>query len=162
MDIGWSGAGSEVRLTRIRSTRAVPLNGSGVMKKTSKWSTKRKPESGLPYLLTGGVIFCATLAAVMFGRVESSVPAYIALGAGAALGTWLFRFGSRHAWISLLCLFGSLVVFIVLAANSAAFGSAGIAWIGSFVAGTNAGAACRIRAKRSAGRGCTGRVESER
>jgi len=132
------------------------------MKKTSKWSTKRKPESGLPYLLTGGVIFCATLAAVMFGRVESSVPAYIALGAGAALGTWLFRFGSRHAWISLLCLFGSLVVFVVLAANSAAFGSAGIAWIGSFVAGTNAGAACRIRAKRSAGRGCTGRVESER
>jgi hypothetical protein len=124
----------------------------GAMGNNRKRSTKRKPESGLPYLLAGGLIFCATLALVIFGHLESSGPAYVALSAGAALGTWLFRFGSRHAWISLVCLFGSLMVFVILAANSDAFGSAGIAWFGSFVAGTNVGAAWRIAANRPTAR----------
>lgn len=118
------------------------------MKKTGTRSTKRQPVSGVPYLLVGGAIFCATVAAVMFGRMESSVPSYIALGGGAALGTWLFRFGTRHAWIALLCLCGSLVIFVVLAAYSDLFGSTGIAWLGSFIAGTNAGAGWRIEATR--------------
>lgn len=50
-----------------------------------------------------------------------------------------------------MCLLGSLAVFAVLAANQAVLGAAGLAWFGSFIAGTNFGAAWRLAAKRASG-----------
>ena len=108
----------------------------------------RKPESGMSYLVFGGVLLCATLALVLFGRLEAPWQAYAALVAGAALGIWLFRFGSRHAWVSMLCLFGALAVCVVLFMTADTVGSAGLAWIGAFVAGTNLGAGWRRAAKK--------------
>ncbi|WP_455834110.1 hypothetical protein [Pseudarthrobacter siccitolerans] len=105
-----------------------------------------KRESGTPYLVFGLVILCATIAFVIFGRLAAPWQAFAALGAGAALGIWLFRFGARHAWVSKLCLFGALIVCVVLFMAADTFGSAGIAWIGSFVAGTNLGTAWRLAA----------------
>lgn len=102
----------------------------------------------MSYFVFGVVIFCATLAFVIFGRLAAPWQAFAALGAGAALGIWLFRFGSRHAWVSLLCLFGALAVCVVLFMNADSVGSAGIAWIGAFVAGTNLGAAWRLVATK--------------
>lgn len=96
------------------------------------------------YFVFGVVVLCATLAFVLFGRLAAPWHAFAALGAGAALGIWLFRFGSRHAWVSLLCLFGALAVCVVLFMNADTVGSAGIAWIGAFVAGTNLGTAWRL------------------
>lgn len=104
----------------------------------------RKRESGVSYLVFGVVIFCATLSFVLFGRLAAPWQAFAALGVGAALGVWLFRFGARLAWVSLLCLFGALAVCVVLLMNADTLGSAGIAWIGGFVAGTNLGAAWRL------------------
>jgi hypothetical protein len=118
-----------------------------------------KRESGMSYLVFGVVLLCGTLAFVLFGRLEASWQAFAALAAGAALGIWLFRVGSRHAWVSLLCLFGALAVCVVLFINSNTVGSAGIAWIGAFVAGTNLGTAWRLAAtkpKASAARAAKG------
>ncbi|MDQ1053247.1 hypothetical protein QE394_001175 [Arthrobacter sp. SORGH_AS 212] len=98
----------------------------------------------MSYLAFGVVVLCATLAFVLFGRLAAPWQAFAALGAGAGLGVWLFRFGSRHVWVSLLCLFGALAVCVVLFVNADTVGSAGIAWIGSFVAGTNLGTAWRM------------------
>jgi hypothetical protein len=108
----------------------------------------RKRESGTSYFVFGVVLLCATLAFVLFGRLEAPWEAFAALAAGAALGIWLFRFGSRQAWVSLLCLFGALAVCVVLFINADTVGSAGIAWIGAFVAGTNLGAAWRLAATK--------------
>ncbi|GAA3665492.1 hypothetical protein GCM10023081_00410 [Arthrobacter ginkgonis] len=108
----------------------------------------RKRESGMSYFVFGVVLLCATLAFVLFGRLEAPWQAFAALAAGTALGIWLFRFGSRHAWVSLLCLFGALAVCVVLFMNADTVGSAGIAWIGAFVAGTNLGAAWRLAATK--------------
>ena len=119
------------------------------MNTKNRRSSKR--ESGTGYLVFGVVLLCATLALVLFGRLESPWQAFAALAAGAALGIWLFRFGSRHAWVSLLCLFGALGVCVVLFMNADTVGSAGIAWIGAFVAGTNLGAAWRLAAKKPQG-----------
>lgn len=107
-----------------------------------------KRESGMSYLVFGVAVFCATLALVIFGRLEAPWQAFAALAAGAALGIWLLRFGSRHAWVSLLCLLGALGVCVVLWINADTVGSAGIAWIGAFVAGTNLGAAWSLAAKK--------------
>lgn len=112
----------------------------------------RKRESGTSYFLFGIVLLCATLAFVIFGRLDAPWHAFAALGAGAALGIWLLRFGSRHAWVSLLCLFAALAVCVVLFMSADTVGSAGIAWIGAFVAGTNLGAAWRLFAKKSKAR----------
>jgi hypothetical protein len=108
----------------------------------------RKPESGMSYLVTGVVLLCATLALVLFGRLEAPWQAYAALAGGIALGIWLFRFGSRHAWVSMLCLFGALGVCVVLFMTADTVGSAGLAWIGAFVAGTNLGTGWRLAAKK--------------
>ncbi len=112
---------------------------------------KRHPSkrgSGTPYLVFGLILLCATIAFLVFGRLAAPWQAFAAVGAGAALGIWLFRFGSRRAWVSQLCLFGALVVCVVLFMAADTVGSAGIAWIGSFVAGTNFGAAWRLAAHR--------------
>jgi hypothetical protein len=114
----------------------------------TKSTRSSKRESGMGYLVIGVVILCATLALVIFGRLEAGWPAFAALAAGAALGIWLFRFGSRHTWVSLLCLFGALGVCVVLGNNADVVGSAGIAWMGAFVAGTNLGAGWRLAAKK--------------
>ena len=114
----------------------------------TKNGRSRKRESGRSYLVFGVLLFCATLAFVLFGRLEAPWQAFAALAAGAALGIWLFRFGSRHAWVSLLSLFGALAVCVILFMNADTVGSAGIAWIGAFVAGTNLGAAWRLAATK--------------
>ena len=119
---------------------------SGTMQARKRRSSKR--ESGTPYLVSGLVILCATIAFVVFGRLAAPWQAFAALGAGAALGIWLFRFGSRHAWVSQLCLFGALVVWVALFVAADTVGSAGIAWIGSFVAGTNLGRPGGVRSIR--------------
>jgi hypothetical protein len=105
-----------------------------------------KRESGTSYLVFGLVVLCATIAFVVFGRLAAPWQAFAALGAGAALGVWLFRFGSRHVWVSQVCLLGVLVVCVVLFMAADMVGSAGFAWIGSFVAGTNLGASWRLAA----------------
>ena len=102
----------------------------------------------MSYFVFRLVVLCATLAFVLFGRLAATWHACVALGAGAALGIWLFRFGSRHAWLSLLCLFGALAVCVVLFMNADTVGSADIAWIGAFVAGTNLGTAWRLVATK--------------
>lgn len=112
----------------------------------------RKRESGTSCFVFGVVLLCATLAFVLFGRLDAPWQAFAALAAGVALGIWLFRFGSRHAWVSLLCLFAALGVCVVLFMNANTVGSAGITWIGAFVAGTNLGAAWRLVAKKSKAR----------
>ncbi|WP_309124090.1 hypothetical protein [Arthrobacter sp.] len=114
------------------------------MQARKRRSSKR--ESGTAYLVFGLFVFCATVAFVVFGRLAAPWQAFAALGAGAALGVWLFRFGTRHAWVSQLCLFGALVVCVALFMAADTVGSAGTAWIGSFVAGTNLGTAWRLAA----------------
>jgi hypothetical protein len=106
------------------------------------------PESGLGFLLLGAVIACGTLALVILGRLEASWPAYAVFAAGAALGLWLFRFGTRHVWVAWPCLLGVLVVSVVFFGRAEDVGPAGVAWLGGFVAATHVGVAWRIAATR--------------
>ncbi|MDQ1058644.1 hypothetical protein QFZ23_002545 [Arthrobacter globiformis] len=108
---------------------------------------KRKRETGLAYLIFGVAVLGGTFALVIFGRLEATWPSFAALVAGAALGIWLFRSGSRHGWVPLLCLLGALAVCVTLWMNVDVVGPAGIAWIGGFVAGTHFGVAWRLAAK---------------
>ncbi|MBP3044739.1 hypothetical protein KKR91_01885 [Arthrobacter jiangjiafuii] len=85
---------------------------------------------------------------VFLGRLEVTSLALAALAAGTVLGVWLFRFGARHAWMTLVCLVGALVVCVILLANVEAFGSAGVAWMGALVGGSNIGVAWRTAAQR--------------
>ena len=117
------------------------------MNNTTKRS-KPKQESGLAYLVLGGAILCGTIAMVFLGRLEVTSLALAALAAGTVLGVWLFRFGARHAWMTLVCLFVALVVCVALLANVEAFGSAGVAWMGALVGGSNIGVAWRTAAQR--------------
>lgn len=117
------------------------------MNNTTKRSKPRQ-ESGLAYLVLGGVILCGTIAMVFLGRLDVSWLAVAALGAGTVLGVWLFRFGARHAGVTLVCLIAALVVCVALLANAEAFGSAGVAWMGALVGGSNIGVAWRTAAQR--------------
>ncbi|MFB8369747.1 hypothetical protein ACFC25_10325 [Pseudarthrobacter sp. NPDC055928] len=110
----------------------------------------RERESGTGYIVSGVILLCATVAFVVFGRLAAPWPAFVALGAGATLGVWLFRSGSRRVWVSQICLFGALAVCVALFMAANTVGSAGIAWIGSFVAGTNLGTGWRLEATRRA------------
>ncbi|MBP3037636.1 hypothetical protein J2M53_15425 [Arthrobacter sp. zg-ZUI100] len=78
------------------------------MNNTTKRS-KPKPESGLAYLVLGGAILCGTITMVFLGRLDVTCIALAALAAGTVLGVWLFRFGARHAWLTLVCLIAALV-----------------------------------------------------
>ncbi len=109
--------------------------------------TAHKSESGLGYLILGIAIACGTAALIVLGQLEASWPAFTALAASVLLGACLFRFGVRHAWLALLCLLGALAVGLVLFVRIDVAGSAGIAWIGGFVAGTHLGVAWRLAAK---------------
>lgn len=117
------------------------------MNNTTKRS-KPKQESGLAYLFLGGAILCGTIIMVFLGRLDVTWLALTALTAGTALGAWLFRFGARHAWVTLVCLCAALVVCVALLANVEAFGSAGVAWLGALVGGSNIGVAWRTVAQR--------------
>ncbi|WP_442863617.1 hypothetical protein [Arthrobacter sp. FW305-BF8] len=114
----------------------------GTADKRSARPAKRKRESGLGYFILGSAVFLGSLALVLFGRIEPTWPVFTALAAGITLGIWLFRFGSRHAWVSMLCLFGSLAMCLILGINVNS--AAGIAWMGGFVAGTNLGTGWRL------------------
>ena len=63
---------------------------------------------------------------------------------------WLFRFGSRHAWVAVLVLAGTLAVLFLLAANSEVMRSVPVAWIFGSAAGSNFGAAWRMKARKPA------------
>ncbi|WP_422390171.1 hypothetical protein [Arthrobacter sp. N1] len=107
----------------------------------------RKRESGRGYLILGCAIAAGTLALVVLGAVPATMPAFAALVAGAALGLWLFRIGSRRPWVSLLCLLGALAGCFALYAHTDVPGPAAAAWMGGFVAGTQLGTAWRISAR---------------
>lgn len=113
---------------------------------SAKKQSKRRSDSWIGYVIFGSVILLATLALVIFGRFEETWQTFAILVSGIALGTWLFRFGSRHAWVTFLCLFSSLATCVVL--GSTINSIAGVAWMGGFVAGTNFGAAWRATGTR--------------
>ena len=86
------------------------------MNNTTKRS-KPKQESGMAYLFLGGAILCGTITLVLLGRLDVTWLALAALTAGTVLGIWLFRFGARHAWVTLVCLIAAVVVCVALLAN---------------------------------------------
>lgn len=117
-------------------------------RKKRQGPAKRKPESGLAYAITGGVLLLGTLGFVVFGRSEETPAAFAALAGGVTLGVWLFRWAHR-AWITLPCLFASLAGCVVL--GSLVDAVMGVAWMFGFVAGTNLGAGWRLAARRAPG-----------
>ena len=62
---------------------------SGTVNSVNRRSRKR--ESGTSYFVFGVVPLCATLAFVLFERLDAPRQAFAALAAGVALGIWLFR-----------------------------------------------------------------------
>lgn len=116
------------------------------MNRTAKKS-RSKQESGLGYLVLGSAVFCGSVAAVFLGQFEVTPVSVAVLMAGPVVGIWLFRFGVRQAWLALVCLVGALIVAFVLLTNVDEYGSAGVAWLGGLVAGSNIGVGWRAAKK---------------
>ncbi|MBD7996262.1 hypothetical protein H9639_13240 [Arthrobacter sp. Sa2CUA1] len=117
------------------------------MNRTAKKS-RSKQESGLGYLVLGSAIFFGSVALVFLGQFEVTSVAVAALVAGPVVGIWLFRFGMRQAWVALVCLVGALIVAFVLLTNVDDYGSAGVAWLGGLVGGSNIGVGWRAGMKK--------------
>ena len=116
------------------------------MNKAAKQS-RSKQGPGLGYLVFGGAIFCGAVGLVFLGQFEVTSAAVAALVAGPLTGIWLFRFGVRKAWVALVCLAGALIVSFVLLTNVDVYGSAGMAWLGGLVGGSNIGVGWRAAVK---------------
>lgn len=110
----------------------------------------RRRESGLGFLILGSAIACVTLAVIVFGTAAVTWQPFVALAAGAGVGIWLFRFGSRHAWVAPLVLAGTLAVSFLFAGDSETFRSVPVAWIFGFAAGSNFGVAWRMTVRQRA------------
>lgn len=74
-------------------------------------------------------------------------PTVAAMVVGPLLGVWLFRFGVSEGWAALVCLAGVVIASFILLTNTDIYGSAGVAWLGGFVGGSNIGVGWRAAAK---------------
>lgn len=87
-------------------------------------------------LAFSGVLLAATAAVILVGPQDHAPQEWLALAAGLATGIWLLRFAPAWRWLSAVVLLLAFVLLLVL-------GPLGIAWIGGFVSGTQAGLAWR-------------------